>query len=127
MNIQPVPTPILPDPRERHADGTGTRGADRAHSAPLPPTPPRAAPVAASSTPPARSSFGTTSARSDVQPPEGTDPKLWSILTTEERSYFARSSAQGPLTYARVMLGDAGATGAPLSASMRGIRLDVRG
>ena len=122
MNIQPVPTPILPDPRTRHPEGAGTRGADRAHATPL-----HATPVAASPAPPARISGGISGARVDVQPPEGTDPKLWSILTTEERSYFARSSARGPLTYARVMLGDAGTPGAPLSASMRGIRLDVRG
>lgn len=119
MNIQPVPTPIVPEPRASRTDGTGARGADRTPSIPM-----RTTPVAAT---PVRFTSYASSSRVEVQAPEGTDPKLWSILTTEERSYFARSTAQGPLTYARVMMGDVGTQGAPMSASMRGIRLDVRG
>lgn len=33
--------------------------------------------------------------------PAGTDPELWSVLTTEERAFYARSQAMGPLTYGR--------------------------
>jgi hypothetical protein len=60
----------------------------------------------------------------DPTPPEGTDPKLWSILTSEERAFFARNGGQGPLTYARVMLG---ANSQAMSPAMRGLRLDIRG
>jgi len=31
--------------------------------------------------------------------PPGTDPVLWGVLTAEERHYFARMQATGPLTY----------------------------
>ena len=34
-----------------------------------------------------------------AQAPEGTDPALWSVLTSEERSFFARARAIGPVTY----------------------------
>src|SRR5579863_6787591 len=55
---------------------------------------------------------GTASANSKTaaksaltpQPPEGTDPALWSILTGEERSYFANNATSGPLTYSKVMM-----------------------
>jgi len=31
--------------------------------------------------------------------PAGTDPSLWSVLTSEERAFFARARSMGPLTY----------------------------
>lgn len=34
-----------------------------------------------------------------AEPPPGTDPALWTILTSEERRFFARANAMGPLTY----------------------------
>ncbi len=34
-----------------------------------------------------------------ADPPPGTDPALWTILTGEERRFFARASSMGPLTY----------------------------
>ncbi|MDH5590089.1 MAG: hypothetical protein OEZ65_01550 [Gemmatimonadota bacterium] len=34
-----------------------------------------------------------------AQAPEGTDPALWSVLTSEERTFFARARSMGPLTY----------------------------
>lgn len=34
-----------------------------------------------------------------AEPPPGTDPALWTILTGEERRFFARASTMGPLTY----------------------------
>ena len=53
--------------------------------------------------------------------PPGTDPTLWSVLTTDERNFFAKSAALGPLTYSRVKA----AGNAPPPAA-RGVRLDVR-
>lgn len=58
-----------------------------------------------------------------VEPPPGTDPQLWSILTADERAFFATTAANGPLTYMRVMSPSRAA--APPVA--RGGRLDVRG
>ncbi len=55
--------------------------------------------------------------------PAGTDPKLWSILTSEERGFFAKSQAMGPLTYGRVMA----ARPQPDMPAVRGGRLDIRG
>lgn len=54
--------------------------------------------------------------------PAGTDPELWSVLTSEERTFFAKVGSMGPLTYGR-MTGSA-APGAP--PSIRGGRLDVK-
>ena len=58
------------------------------------------------------------------QAPEGTDPALWSILTGEERAYFANNSASGPLTYSKVMMPNK-STSSALPA-VRGGRVDVR-
>jgi hypothetical protein len=51
--------------------------------------------------------------------PQGVDPQLWSILTAEERDYFARSRELGPLTYGRQ-------SSASSPTSIRGARFDVR-
>ncbi|MBI3568648.1 MAG: hypothetical protein HY084_10675, partial [Gemmatimonadetes bacterium] len=62
---------------------------------------------------------------SGVQAPAGTDPALWSILTNEERNFFARTASAGPLTYSKVMnLQKPGTSGAP---PIRGRRLDIKG
>ncbi|MFI5233215.1 MAG: hypothetical protein ACHQSE_11970 [Gemmatimonadales bacterium] len=58
------------------------------------------------------------------QAPEGTDPALWSILTGEERAYFANNSASGPLTYSKVMMPNRSASSA--LPAVRGGRVDVR-
>ena len=58
-----------------------------------------------------------------AEAPSGTDPKLWSILTSEERGFFAKSQAMGPLTYGRVMA----ARTQPDMPAVRGGRLDIRG
>ena len=55
-----------------------------------------------------------------VEPPPGTDPALWSVLTGEERAFFAKVGTLGPLTYGRVMQ----AQNAP--PSIRGGRLDIK-
>lgn len=56
-----------------------------------------------------------------AEAPEGTDPELWAVLTTEERSYFAKVGAMGPLTYGHVLR-----SGSASNPAMRGGRLDVR-
>ncbi len=53
--------------------------------------------------------------------PPGTDPTLWSVLTADERNFFAKSASLGPLTYSRVK-----AAGQAAPPSARGVRLDVR-
>ncbi len=57
-----------------------------------------------------------------VDAPKGTDPELWSVLTHEERQFFARAGAMGPLTYGRIMTGNH----APPPPVARGGRLDVK-
>ncbi len=56
-----------------------------------------------------------------VEAPAGTDPQLWSVLTSEERSFFAKIGAMGPLTYGHVL--SSARTDTPI---MRGGRLDVK-
>ncbi len=53
--------------------------------------------------------------------PAGTDPELWSVLTAEERTFFAKVGSMGPLTYGRMT---SNAPSAP--PSIRGGRLDVK-
>lgn len=57
-----------------------------------------------------------------AEAPAGTDPALWSILSTEERSFFAKSGAMGPLTYGRAFT-DMKSSQLPAN---RGGRLDVK-
>lgn len=55
--------------------------------------------------------------------PKGADPQLWSVLTNEEKRFFAKQAELGPVTYgpgARQRTPDAAAVGAP-----RGLRIDV--
>jgi len=58
-----------------------------------------------------------------VEPPPGTDPALWSVLSGEERTFFAKAGAMGPLTYGRA-LQDMKAS--PQLPASRGGRLDVK-
>lgn len=62
------------------------------------------------------------SGASDV--PAGSDPKLWAVLTSEEKAFFARQSQMGPVTYGpsaqRVQ-------SVAMADAPRGLRLDVRG
>ncbi|MBL0938529.1 MAG: hypothetical protein IBJ03_06530 [Gemmatimonadaceae bacterium] len=55
--------------------------------------------------------------------PAGTDPAFWSMLTTEERNFFAKTANMGPLTYGRYK---AATTTPPTPPAARGVRLDVR-
>ena len=53
-------------------------------------------------------------------PPPGMDPVLWSVLTTEERAFYAKAHSMGPLTYRP------GVEEKPTMPPVRGGRLDVR-
>lgn len=55
-----------------------------------------------------------------VDAPQGTDPQLWSVLTSDERTFFARARAMGPLTY-----GPGRSTGGYAGPASGG-RLDIR-
>ncbi len=59
-----------------------------------------------------------------AEPPAGTDPELWSVLSETERSYFAKVGAMGPLTYGRKINESQAQAPAP---AVRGGRLDIRG
>ena len=56
-----------------------------------------------------------------TQPPPGTDPELWSVLSADERVFFAKLGAMGPLTYGRVL-----SQAQPSVPGARGGRLDVK-
>lgn len=57
-----------------------------------------------------------------TQAPSGTDPELWNVLSSEERVFFAKLGAMGPLTYGRVL----SQAQQPSAPSARGGRLDVK-
>ena len=76
-------------------------------------TPAAGQPAPTSIAAPAQSSLGAAA-------PAGTDPELWSVLTSEERSFFAKVGSMGPLTYGRMLQ----TPNAP--PSIRGGRLDVK-
>lgn len=62
-----------------------------------------------------------------AEAPEGTDPALWQVLTTEERAFFARMTAMGPLTYGRSAHTPASNPGMGGERPvLRGGRIDVR-
>ena len=46
-----------------------------------------------------------------VEAPPGTDPALWSVLTSNERSYLASARPAGPLTYSPTKSGPVSAGG----------------
>ncbi len=51
--------------------------------------------------------------------PAGSDPVLWSVLTSEERAFFTRQAALGPIHYGP-------RKAAPASDAPLGGRIDVR-
>jgi hypothetical protein len=61
----------------------------------------------------------------------GHRPSLWSVLTGEERAFFAKAAASGPLTYSRISAGvrlaPRGSPVPPAASGLLGGRLDVRG
>jgi hypothetical protein len=70
---------------------------------------------------PAAPAKAATAAAVPVEAPEGTDPELWSVLTADERAFFAKVGAMGPLTYGHLLQN--GRNDVPVA---RGGRLDVR-
>ncbi len=69
----------------------------------------------------ARPTIASAPSAVPTEAPAGTDPALWNVLTTEERAFFSKSAALGPLTYGKIK----NAT-LPAPPAMRGGRLDVR-
>ena len=121
MSISTIRTTLPGLTPNTGATSTGIRGRGDAVRGrdllPPPATPAPAAPPQAVATP----AQGAVS----VSPPPGTDPELWKVLSSEERAFFARLGAMGPLTYGRVMTG---ASPAALATPANvGGRLDVRG
>ena len=92
----------------------------------------RPAPAAAPATPAAlrpQQPLAATQPSLPTEPPAGTDPALWSVLTGEERAFFAKAAAMGPLTYSRISAGVSALQGNVPAASpgvARGARLDIR-
>ena len=78
--------------------------------------------VQAPNTAPAPNASQPHGAAVPTQAPPGTDPELWSVLSAEERVFFAKLGAMGPLTYGRVL---SQAQQTPASGA-RGGRLDVK-
>jgi hypothetical protein len=85
------------------------------------------APAAPTTTPALRQPSGAAAKQAPAavpaEAPPGTDPELWAVLSTDERAFFSRVGAMGPLTYGYVMQTGQMPTEAPAS---RGGRLDVR-
>lgn len=106
-------------------DGGRTLGTQNTH-APQQPVRSRNAPARPTTRPASGPAAAAAAARGNqalpVEPPPGTDPALWSVLSGDERAYFARMGAMGPLTYGKVMNE---ARSAQLPAT-RGGRLDVK-
>lgn len=115
-------TPLLPNTGSlTRADAARTngaqQGADRAQQAT---TNARAA-APATLKPQTPIAGQATQSTVPAEAPAGTDPTLWSVLTNDERNFFAKTAALGPLTYSRIK----DATH-PVPPAARGIRLDVR-
>jgi hypothetical protein len=68
-----------------------------------------------------RPSIASTPTSVPTDAPAGTDPALWSVLTTEERTFFAKTASLGPLTYGKIK-----SATMPAPPAARGGRLDVR-
>jgi hypothetical protein len=62
----------------------------------------------------------TTTSELPGEAPQGIDPDLWSVLTGDERRFFAQARGMGPITYGRGNLGLAEL------GLQRGGRLDVK-
>ena len=122
MSINGVTNPLLTNLGTVGRPATGTPpGQLRPGAARPSPTP--ATPAAAALKP--QASITSTASALPAEAPAGTDPALWSVLTTEERTYFAKAATAGPLTYGRVAAGMT--TQNQAAPAIRGGRLDVRG
>lgn len=123
MSINGINSGLAPRPLSPSASGAAAirEQAIRPRGNPAP-----AQPVVQSTTP-TRAATKAPGAPSSLpaEAPAGTDPDLWSVLSSDERSFFAKQGAMGPLTYGRIMNTSANVNG-PVPA-VRGGRLDIRG
>lgn len=121
MTIHGLPSPIH-DPRADRTTRADDRSANTVRDQATAATTSRPQPTSTNDVAPTRAT-GRVNAIVPLEAPPGTDPALWSVLTSEERAFFAKASAQGPLTYTKLMAPQAPAA-AP--AMPRGSRMDVR-
>ncbi|ODT01323.1 MAG: hypothetical protein ABS52_16960 [Gemmatimonadetes bacterium SCN 70-22] len=112
--LRPAGAPAPREALESGAPGNGTVSTGNAGQA-------QRAGGAAPTSQPRLLAPATTPEALPVEPPPGTDPQLWMVLSAEERAHFARLGAMGPLTYGRALEGQT-----PTS-NLRGMRLDIRG
>ena len=104
----PMPRPI--SPRSPYGLDTGTAQAPAVR----PTFPTRTQPPAV------EMPGGAADEAAPLRPPKGTDPELWKVLTADERAFFAREEAMGPLSYGhRITQGP--------TIPARGGRLNLRG
>jgi hypothetical protein len=121
MTIHGLPAP-LHDPRADRTGRTDDRSASTVRDQAAAAATSRPHPSAPNDVAPTRAS-GRMNSVVPMEAPPGTDPALWSVLTSEERAFFAKASMQGPLTYTKLMTPQAPA---PAPAMPRGSRMDVR-
>lgn len=94
-------------------------GSSLGHPRVAPPEPrPQQRPGAAAPAAPAARAAEAPETR-PVEMPPGTDPELWKVLSTQERAFFAKVGAMGPLTYGRML-------NSGMASVTRGVRLDVQ-
>jgi hypothetical protein len=58
--------------------------------------------------------------------PAGSDPALWSILTSQERDFFLRHASLGAVTYGPRGAAAAGRSAAAMADAPVGQRIDIR-
>lgn len=116
INNNPLLSSLGPLVRPGTSQGVNPDSAKAARA-----TPERASGIAERAPVAARPTIASAPSAVPAEAPAGTDPALWSVLTTEERAFFSKSAALGPLTYGKIK----NAT-LPAPPAMRGGRLDVR-
>lgn len=120
--LRPAPNPAATPGSTAGSTGGSTAGSTPAATPGLA-RQPAEAPVAGrdSRATAARPSIASVPTSVPAEAPPGTDPALWSVLTGEERTFFSKTAALGPLTYGKIK----NAT-LPAPPAVRGGRLDVR-
>ena len=83
INPYSMPTVVPGNPRMPGPDTTQGPGLGAPQEAPTP----------------SSASVGRAAEMVPAEAPLGTDPMLWSVLTAEERSFFARARSMGQITY----------------------------
>lgn len=106
---------------ETRTDASRSGGVGRPDASPLGGQQTRAATASLRTQQPVAGNAAATQGTVPAEAPSGTDPMLWSVLTSEERNFFAKTASLGPLTYSRIKEATQ-----PAPPAARGIRLDVR-